>query len=690
MRGYGFMEQIHTNLSVIWLIVAAGMVFFMQVGFTAFETGCVQVKNVISVSIKNLTDFLVSSMIFYLFGFGLMFGVTSSGWIGTDHFLLIGIDHVPDSMGYPFFFFQLVFAGTAATVLTGALAERSKLSLNLWGAAFVVGVIYPVFGHWAWGGIMHNGHKGWLEALGFIDFAGSTVVHSIGGWVALAGAIVLGPRKGKYNPDGSVTQMGMHNIPLSTIGVFFLWFGWFGFNGGSAMMTNDDIGLIVVNTTMAPTAAGLAALLFTYIQKNRIDVGRIFSSILGGLVAVTAGSNRLQPESAIIIGLITGVLVIMAQDFIEKRLKIDDPVGAISVHGVSGAIGTLCLPFLVPNSSLLVQSGGRFHQFGIQCVGVFVAFGWAFSLSLIFFLALKKTVGIRAKKEEEELGLSLAEYGDVSTWLDFEKMVKIENINTVLKKKIDEKTADLQKTNIELKRSSKLKSEFLANMSHELRTPLNAIIGFSEVLNDKICGELNEQQLDFVNDIHGSGKHLLQLINDILDLSKIEAGKIELKFEEFSIPDAIMEVHNVILGIANKNKITVDVKLEESADNITADRLKFKQVLYNLLSNAVKFTPETGKVLLEGRSNDGEAFITVSDTGIGIKKEFHENIFNQFYQVDGSASRQYEGTGLGLALTKQIITLHGGRIWVESEENRGSKFSFTLPLNPSSIKEKVE
>ncbi|MGR3176618.1 MAG: ammonium transporter [Candidatus Anammoxibacter sp.] len=429
------MEAVQINLNVIWLIVAASMVFFMQVGFTAYEAGCVQVKNVISVSIKNLTDFLVSSMVFYLFGFGLMFGLSSSGWIGTSYFLLNGIDSVAGSIGYPFFFFQLVFAGTAATILTGAVAERSKLSLNLWAAAFIVGIIYPVFGHWAWGGMLNPDNKGWLESLGFIDFAGSTVVHSVGGWVALAGAIVLGPRIGKYNPDGTVNKMGFHNIPLSTLGTFFLWFGWFGFNGGSGLIADAGVGLIVVNTIMAPTASGLVALIYSYVKDKRPDVSKIFTAILGGLVAVTAGSNRLQPEGAIIIGLVAGIVAILAQGFIEKKLKIDDPVGAVAVHGVSGVVGTIGLVFLIPTSSILVEGGSRLHQLGIQCLGVVTAFGWAFGLSFIFFLILKKSIGIRATKEEEEIGLSLAEYGDVTTWLDFEKLVKAENINTVLKKK---------------------------------------------------------------------------------------------------------------------------------------------------------------------------------------------------------------------------------------------------------------
>lgn len=676
------MELAQTNLNIIWLVVAAAMVFFMQVGFTAYEAGCVQVKNVISVSIKNLTDFLVSSMVFYLFGFGLMFGASSYGWIGTDFFLLRGLTFDAGPIGYPFFFFQLVFAGTAATILTGAVAERSKLSLNLWAAVFIVGLIYPVFGHWAWGSLLHAGSGGWLESLGFIDFAGSTVVHSVGGWVALAGAVVLGPRIGRYNPDGSINKMGFHNIPLSTLGTLFLWFGWFGFNGGSGLLANEGVGLIVVNTVMAPTSAGVLALILSYVRDKRPNVGMVFTAILSGLVAVTAGSNRLEPEGAVIIGLFAGIIAIWAQRFIEVKLKVDDPVGAIAIHGVSGVVGTVGLALLAPQSTLMVEGGSRIHQLGVQCLGVVVAFGWAFGLSLLFFLMLKKVVGIRARKDDEEIGLNLAEYGDVTTWLDFEKLVKLENVNVVLKKKVKEKTVDLERTNIALLRANKLKSEFLANMSHELRTPLNAIIGFSEVLRDDIAGELNDDQHEFVMDIHGSGQHLLQMINDILDLSKIDAGKSDIKYEEFAMPDAVKEVADVIVGMAKKKGIDVALQLSGNVGMITADRVKFKQVLYNLLSNAVKFTPENGRVSIEGDASASEVQITVVDTGVGISEKELGSIFDEFYQVDGSQSREYGGTGLGLALTKRIVSLHGGEMSVQSEEGKGSRFMFTMPIQP--------
>ncbi|HLD56821.1 MAG TPA: ammonium transporter protein, partial [archaeon] len=245
------MQLFQKKLNFIWLIVSACMVFFMQVGFTAFEAGSVQAKNAISVAVKNILGFLVSSIMYFLLGFGIMFGASYEGYLGTSNFLFFGIDTHVTSLGYAFVFFQLVFASTAAIITSGAFAERAKLSTHICTTIFVVSLVYPVFGHWAWGDLFHHNQFGWLGRLGFIDFAGSTVVHSISGWVALSGAIMLGPRMGKFNTDGTANRMCGHNLPLATIGTFFLWFGWFGFNGGSVLQVDTIIGLVIINTTLA-------------------------------------------------------------------------------------------------------------------------------------------------------------------------------------------------------------------------------------------------------------------------------------------------------------------------------------------------------------------------------------------------------------------------------------------------------
>lgn len=679
------MENLQININHVWVMAAACMVFFMQLGFTSYEAGFSQSKNAISVSIRNIMVTLISSLMFYALGFGFMFGKSSMGWIGVDHFFAREITTHPGNLAYSFFFFQLVFSATAATILTGAIAERSSFILNVIGAGFVVGVIYPIFGHWAWGNLFCPEQSGWLGRLGFIDFAGSTVVHSIGGWFSLAGAIVVGPRIGKYNPDGTSNRMGLHNIPLATLGTFFLWFGWFGFNGGSLLRANADIGLVITNTNLAPAAAGVSALIFNYATERRLDAGKLFTAILAGLVAITAGSSRVNPDSAIYIGIIAGIVAILAQDFIEKTLKIDDPVAAVSVHGVGGVIGTLCVAPFAEKSTLLVEGGNRLHQLGIQAIGVGIAFVWSFGVGMLFFWCLKKTIGIRVSPEEEKKGLNVAEYEDVTSWLDFMRITKLQDLNVVLEKRVTERTEELQRANIALEKANKLKSEFLATMSHELRTPLNAIIGFAEVLKDEIIGTLSNDQKECIGDIHSSGQHLLNMINSILDLSKIETGKLELQYEKFSLEEAVNEVLNTVAGFSEKKGIRIHTNIHEDIPPLTADKVKFKQIMFNLLSNAVKFTPENGKVTINATCTNQHIQIAVSDTGIGIRNEDMDKIFEAFRQVDGSYARQYEGTGLGLTLTKCLIELHGGKIWVQSEYGKGSTFTFTLPTEPPLI-----
>ncbi len=290
---------------------------------------------------------------------------------------------------------------------------------------------------------------------------------------------------------------------------------------------------------------------------------------------------------------------------------------------------------------------------------------------------LTTKVNISSRDEVAQLGRA---FNDLS--------VKLQSTYATLEQRIAEKTAHLQKAVQALERANKMKSEFLANMSHELRTPLNAIIGFAEVLRDKISGELNDEQLDYVHDIHSSGLHLLQMINDILDLSKVEAGRMELQYEIFRVPDAIQDVYTILKGLANKKRLELKTAILTDVGEIEADRVKFKQILYNLLSNAIKFTPENGRIYLEAGIMDDMLQVSVSDTGIGMNPDDQEKVFKEFWQADSSFARKYEGTGLGLALTKRIVEMHGGRIWFESEYDKGSIFYFALPMKASQKKAK--
>jgi len=394
-------KGVQTNLDYVWTLVAAALVFFMQAGFAMVEAGFTRAKNAVNIMMKNLMDFSMGSLFFWAIGFGLMFGANNGGWFGTDGFFLSDFKAGGDPWVLAFWMFQCVFAATAATIVSGAMAERTKFTSYLIYSATLCAVIYPIFGSWAWGSLFHGG--GWLEGLGFIDFAGSTVVHSIGGWAALAGAIVLGPRIGKYGKDGKVKAIPGHNIPLAAAGVFILWLGWFGFNPGSTTAGNTDIAMIFVNTNLAAAAGAVVAMLTSWVIFKKPEIGMSLNGALAGLVGITAGCANVSPTSSILIGAVAGVLVVLSVLFFD-RIKVDDPVGAVSVHGVCGAWGTLA-------AGLFNIEGVTAKLIGVQLAGIGTAFVWAFGCAFILFKLLDLTVGLRVDADEELEGLDINEHG---------------------------------------------------------------------------------------------------------------------------------------------------------------------------------------------------------------------------------------------------------------------------------------
>lgn len=417
-------------LDTIWVMVTAFLVFFMNLGFALVESGFCRVKNTVNILFKNFVVFAVSSLVFLALGYGLMFG-DGNAFFGTSGlFFASGADNSPATgeayqgvykalnwTGVPHwakFFFQLVFAGTAATIVSGAVAERIKFKSFLFFTLFLVGVIYPIGGHMIWGG-------GWLAQKGFLDFAGSTVVHSIGGWAALAGIIVLGPRLGKYGPDGKVNAIPGHNMTSAAIGVFVLWFGWFGFNPGSTMAADfASIAHVATTTNVAAAAGTIASMVTAWILMKKPDLGITLNGCLAGLVAITAPCAFVSVTSAAIIGLTSGVLVVLAVIFFDK-IKIDDPVGATAVHLANGVFGTIALglfadPTVAPSAAVAKKGlflGGGFEQLGPQLLGVAVVGGSVFVLSLAFWYVTKLvTGGIRVTVEEETEGLDMGEHGN--------------------------------------------------------------------------------------------------------------------------------------------------------------------------------------------------------------------------------------------------------------------------------------
>ena len=394
-------DLVQTHADYVWTLVAAALVFFMQAGFAMVETGFTRAKNAINILMKNLMDFALGSIAYWAIGFALMFGVTTTGWFGTSGFFLSDWTPGGDPWVLAFWMFQVVFAATAATIVSGAMAERTKFSSYLIYSVVVSALIYPIFGGWAWGSLYKGG--GWLEGLGFIDFAGSTVVHSMGGWIALAGALVLGPRIGKYGPDGKARAIPGHNLPLGALGVFILWLGWFGFNPGSTTAANTDISWIFVNTNLAAAAGATTAMFTSWLKFGKPEISMSLNGALAGLVAITAPCNNVSPTSSVIIGAIAGVLVVFSVLFFDK-IKVDDPVGAVSVHGVNGAWGTIA-------AGLFNIEGFSLHIVGVQVLGVVVCFIYAFGLGYIMFKIIDKTVGLRVSREEEAEGLDSTEHG---------------------------------------------------------------------------------------------------------------------------------------------------------------------------------------------------------------------------------------------------------------------------------------
>ncbi len=416
------------DVNTLWTCLAAFLVFFMQAGFALVETGMTRAKNAVNIIMKNVMDFSIGSIVFWAVGFGLMFGLTN-GFFGTNAFFFdptsVGADgktladakEASVSFSWAFFLFQTVFAATAATIVSGAMAERTKFKSYLLYTIGITAVVYPISGSWFWGSLFLG--KGWMEAPdggflngmglpGFIDFAGSTVVHSVGGWAALAGAIVLGPRLGRYK-DGKATPMPGHNLPLAALGVFILWLGWFGFNPGSTTaIGGGSFAEIAMTTNIAAAGGSITAMLIAWLLFKKPDASFTLNGALAGLVGITAGCANLSVPFALLTGMIAGVLVVFSALFFDK-LKVDDPVGAISVHGVCGAWGTLATGLFAKEGGLFTGGGGS--QTATQLIGIGVTFAWSFGVSFALFKAVQAVMGLRVSPEEEMEGLDITEHG---------------------------------------------------------------------------------------------------------------------------------------------------------------------------------------------------------------------------------------------------------------------------------------
>jgi len=688
----------HTPVDMVWVLLCGILVFMMQAGFMCLEVGLVRQKNSINVAIKNLTDFLISSVTFFLFGFGLMFGTSHAGWVGTDGWLLA--KYIPmDETGwlYTFWFFQVVFCGASATIVSGGVAERMRFDGYILVSFFISALVYPIFGHWAWGGAFDMApSQGWLAAMGYKDFAGSSVVHMVGGVATLACLLVLDPRKGKYNPDGSVNKIWGSDIPLSTLGVFLLWFGWFGFNGGSTLAVNKNIGLIILNTNLAACTGSLSCLFFTWFIYKRPEVEAVLNGSLGGLVAITAPCAFVTPVAALLIGFLAGPVLIVAQLLLD-RFRIDDAVGAVPVHGACGMLGVLCVGFFAKPEFLV--EGGRLQQIGIQLLGMSVCFVYTFFVTWVGMTAVNKWIKrLRVSPDDEEKGLNISEHGARTLWYELAQQIHDVEKTADLSARVTEEpeteagmvaaafnrlVASLEKRTREFKevhnqmvQSAKMAAvgQLAGGVAHEINNPLAVILGFAQGLVKRLKpGDPNEEPLRLIDE---EAKRCKQLVQDLLTFSRV--GKTEK--EKVDINEAVDSALSLVMTRTKVEDVRLEKELSGDLPRVFANRNQIQQVVVNLGNNAIDAMPKGGqitvrtkKILLEGKD---AVEIQMIDTGEGIPPETQSKIFEPFF----TSKAVGKGTGLGLSLVYEIIQKHNGTIRVESHVGKGTTFFLSLPV----------
>jgi len=596
----------------------------MQAGFSALEAGMVRAKNSINVAMKNLSDMLFSIVGFFIIGFGIMFGASYDGLFGTDAFML---NNRVGEYDYAYFIFQAVFAGTAATIVSGAVAERMRFEAYLITAIVITVLIYPVYGHWVWNS------EGWLAKMGFVDFAGSSVVHSIGAWVGLAGALIIGPRIGRYDKDGKVNDIPASNIPIAVIGVFILWFGWFGFNGGSTLMGDGSAAKIIVNTSISAAIGGITTFAISKIITGKPRVEKMLNGTLAGLVGITAGCAVVDPVGAMYIGIGSGIVVYGAELLLIYVLKIDDPVGAIPVHGASGVFGTLALALFAPAEAL--PSGDNLAQLWIQFIGVASAFLWAFGTGLILFLLFKFFNILRVPPEYETRGLNEMEHGARQTMLDtydtISYMIKTGDFNKRVDEELGTEAGDIARVfnvlvdeinsasnaanqvasgNISMTIDAKSEDDKLGNALKSMIEKLQKFVfELYEVVHYVDVSTKNLESSSTT--LEGSNSLLLQSIQDVT--RSMEDVNIASKAMEENSKEGVRSISNVVSAIKSMERTMHEFKSSIDLLSNSVDDIESMVSLINDIADQTNLLALNAAIEAARAGEHGRGFAVVAD-----------------------------------------------------------------------------
>ena len=647
-------------VDVFWVLICAGLVFLMQAGFTCMESGLTRSKNSINVAIKNITDFGISTILFWAFGFALMFGVSHGTWIGSTGFF-----SSLDEGTWPtaFFLFQLMFCATAVTIVSGATAERMRFRSYIIISIILSGLIYPIFGHWTWNGSQNGTTSGWLGMLGFVDFAGSTVVHSVGGWVALAALLVIGPREGRFPPVGTHIKIHGSNLPLSVLGVLLLWIGWFGFNGGSTLALNDQVAGIITNTFLAGAAGSMVTLAMGWMLRKRADVELVIFGAIAGLVAITAPAHVVNAIWALAIGGIGGI-VMLGVDYLLEYFHIDDAVGAIPVHLGAGVWGTLAVA-IFGETELLNTGLNRWNQLLIQITGIGVCFLWVFSTSYLLFRVLNRFLPLRVTPEDEYIGLNVSEHGATTELLDMFRImdnqaktgdmglrIPVEPFTEVgqIADHYNRVMDALQKATAKTDASLKEKEVLLKEIHHRVKNNMQVI---SSLLNLQSRYSKDERYIEMVKQSQIRIK-AMALVHEKLYRSKDLAS--------IDISDYIKSlVNDLFLSYkSNTSKIELKVNIEDVSLGIEA-AIPCGLIVNELVSNSLKYAfPEgkDGEISISLQSLDKDQYeLIVSDNGIGLPKDLD--------------FKKSDSLGMKLVTNFTERTLHGK---IERNTHKGTEF----------------